>query len=190
MPYMSSLRAYVGSLFSKALWRAVLALAALLTLFVLLTRISHTQTPVVGQSPEDIVPFDHSNEAVDWSRFAYCQYATNLDYLCNSLMIFESLSRLDSKAERLMMYPSEWDTHLNGRVVENELLLKARTQYNVSLVPVRVQHLEGESTWEDSLTKLLAFNQTQYDRILSLDSDATILSVRESGLDITAIYID
>jgi len=31
------------------------------------------------------------------------------------------------------------------------------------------------ATWADSYTKLLAFNQTQYDRVLSLDSDSTIL---------------
>jgi len=30
-------------------------------------------------------------------------------------------------------------------------------------------------TWSDSYTKLLAFNQTQYDRVLSLDSDSTVL---------------
>lgn len=29
--------------------------------------------------------------------------------------------------------------------------------------------------WADSYTKLLAFNQTQYERVLSLDSDSTIL---------------
>jgi len=32
-------------------------------------------------------------------------------------------------------------------------------------------------TWSKSYTKLLAFNQTGYDRILNLDSDATILQV-------------
>lgn len=31
------------------------------------------------------------------------------------------------------------------------------------------------ATWADSFTKLLAFNQTQYDRVLSMDSDSTIL---------------
>lgn len=31
------------------------------------------------------------------------------------------------------------------------------------------------ATWADSSTKLLAFNQTDYQRVLSLDSDATIL---------------
>lgn len=32
------------------------------------------------------------------------------------------------------------------------------------------------ATWSQSFTKLLAFNQTQYTRVLSLDSDATLLS--------------
>lgn len=31
------------------------------------------------------------------------------------------------------------------------------------------------ATWADSFTKLLAFNQTQYERVLSLDSDSTVL---------------
>jgi alpha-N-acetylglucosamine transferase len=30
-------------------------------------------------------------------------------------------------------------------------------------------------TWAESFTKLLAFNQTQYERVLSLDSDSTIM---------------
>ena len=31
------------------------------------------------------------------------------------------------------------------------------------------------ATWSESYTKLLAMNQTQYDRVLSLDSDTTVL---------------
>lgn len=31
------------------------------------------------------------------------------------------------------------------------------------------------ATWADSFTKLLAFNQTQYDRVLSIDSDSLLL---------------
>lgn len=33
----------------------------------------------------------------------------------------------------------------------------------------------ASATWADSYTKLLAFNQTQYSRVLSLDSDSTVL---------------
>jgi hypothetical protein len=34
----------------------------------------------------------------------------------------------------------------------------------------------AESTWAESYTKLLAFNQTQYSRVLNLDSDSTVLA--------------
>ena len=38
----------------------------------------------------------------------------------------------------------------------------------------------AELTWAESYTKLLAFNQTQYERVLVLDSDATLLKVSSS----------
>jgi alpha-N-acetylglucosamine transferase len=109
------------------------------------------------------------------SRFAYCQYVTNRDYLCNSLMIFESLSRYESRADLLLMYPQHWDIHSSS--VEAHLLRKARRDYGVKLLPIQIQHFDGENTWADSFTKLLAFNQTQYERVISLDSDANVLRV-------------
>jgi len=42
-------------------------------------------------------------------------------------------------------------------------------------MPIEVQHFEGGMT--DSFTKLLAFNQTGYKRVLSLAWDATMLQV-------------
>ena len=42
----------------------------------------------------------------NYSRYAYVQYATNFIYLCNALMLFESLHRLGSTADRLLLYPS------------------------------------------------------------------------------------
>lgn len=49
-----------------------------------------------------------SSTVTDWSQFAYSQYVTNPDYLCNSVMAFEALDRLGSKAARVLMYPSDW----------------------------------------------------------------------------------
>ncbi|KAH0269488.1 nucleotide-diphospho-sugar transferase, partial [Aureobasidium melanogenum] len=109
----------------------------------------------------------------DWSKFAYAQYVTEKNYLCNSLMIFETLQRLGSRAGRLMMYPEQWS--LESDSSESILLRKARDNYNVRLVPIHVQHFSGEATWGDSFTKLLAFNQTRYERVISLDSDANVL---------------
>ncbi|KAI1179337.1 glucose N-acetyltransferase [Nemania sp. FL0916] len=127
--------------------------------------------------PPAVVPsFDSSS--VDWSRFAYTQYVTNKEYLCNSVMIFETLHRLKVKAERVMMYPDNMmsPTETDPQSNEAKLLVKARDQYGVNLVPIAVQRRSGgDATWAESFTKLLAFNQTKYQRVLNVDSDATIL---------------
>ena len=90
-------------------------------------------------------PIEDAN--VDWSRFAYAQYVTDGDYLCNSVMIFEALHRLGAKAERVMMYPywmlrdpveGEADT------ATAKLLVKARDEYDVKLVPIRIQHRDPQ----------------------------------------------
>lgn len=124
---------------------------------------------------------NQTHDSTDWSRFAYVQYATNAVYLCNSVMLFETLDRLGSRADRLLMYSSAFDS--NDRAPEepskeSQLLMKARDQYNVKLQPITVQHKDAkESTWAESYAKLEAFGQTQYDRVLSLDSDASLLQV-------------
>lgn len=39
--------------------------------------------------------------------------------------------------------------------------------------------MAGVATWAESYTKLLAFNQSRYDRVLSLDSDSTVLQTMD-----------
>ena len=76
-------------------------------------------------------------QATDWSDFAYVQYVTNLPYLCNSVMLFESLHRLGSKADRLLMYPEEMD--LTDGSDEGRLLKKVQNEYNAVLQPIEIQ---------------------------------------------------
>lgn len=126
---------------------------------------------------------DTSESAVRWSDYAYVQYVTNGNYLCNSLMIFESLRRANTKADLLMLYPQQWnvpDDDGSNAGFESKLLAHARDQYKAKLVPIQVKTFENKKdpTWQDSYTKLLAFNQTQYKRVISLDSDGTVLQVR------------
>ena len=89
--------------------------------------------------------FDTAAEApvgVDWSRFAYIQYATNSDYLCNSLMFFEALHRFSSPADRALMYPSDMLLSEDEGSKDARLLIKARDEYDVKLVPVAIEHRE------------------------------------------------
>ncbi|KAK4120047.1 glycosyltransferase family 8 protein [Parathielavia appendiculata] len=117
---------------------------------------------------------------VDWSRFAYTQYVTDSHYLCNSVMLFERLQHVGSRADRVMMYPAPMlenpDATDGGSSDDARLLIKARDEYGAKLVPITVQRrASADKTWAESYTKLLAFNQTQYDRVLSLDSDSVLL---------------
>ncbi|KAJ4352005.1 U1 small nuclear ribonucleoprotein C [Didymosphaeria variabile] len=118
--------------------------------------------------------------SIQWSDFAYVQYVTNPSYLCNSLMIFEALRRHNTKADLLMMYPQQWQVPAKfneGAESETKFLVKARDEFKVQMAPIQVKTFQNERdpTWQDSYTKLLAFNQTQYKRVISIDSDGTVL---------------
>lgn len=70
---------------------------------------------------------------IDWSRFAYTQYITNKEYLCNSIILFETLHRLASKADRLLMDPSHFSTVDSHDSIESRLLRLGRNLYRVKL---------------------------------------------------------
>ncbi|KAI5227212.1 nucleotide-diphospho-sugar transferase [Aureobasidium subglaciale] len=91
--------------------------------------------------------------------------------------MFESLHRLGSKADRVLLYPQQWELNPQQKTWESMFIRQAQDKYKVHIQPVKPQYAEShtDGTWAESFTKLLAFKQTQYDRVLSLDSDATIL---------------
>ncbi|PWY93039.1 nucleotide-diphospho-sugar transferase [Aspergillus sclerotioniger CBS 115572] len=154
---------------SPRILRAIFMVASSLLGFVTLWQLPSTST-LRGHSPQQI----------DWSRFAYTQYATDRSYLCNSVMIFEALHRLGSKADRVLVYPSSFLTSETDLSPEARLLRFARDQYAVKLKPIQViQKGGGGAPWSKSYTKLLAFNHTEYDRVLNLDSDATLLQTMD-----------
>jgi len=127
----------------------------------------------------------YGKQEIWWSEFAYLQYVTNQNYLCNSVMILEALHRHGAKADRMMMYPEDWNVPEDASSAMDDvekLLAQARDEYRSKLVPVKVQiNHRGDSTWRQSYTKLLAFNQTQYKRVISLDSDAVVQRVSAVG---------
>ena len=76
-----------------------------------------------------------------WKQYAYIQYVTNSDYLCNSVMIFETLHRLGSKADRLMMVPAKFAADESWML---DLMLKARDEYDVRLKLMDIQSRGGD----------------------------------------------
>jgi len=168
--------------------RPVVTLLILGSITQLFLQFIADSTPSVLETPLDLAESGMARQSnINWSQYAYTQYVTDSTYLCNSLMIFESLYRLGSKAERLVMYPEEWS--IESESSDAGLLRKARDEYNVKLQPVQIQRLEGDITWGESFTKLLAFNQTQYRRVISLDSDGNVLQVDAIPWDLPCIAL-
>ncbi|KAJ5164558.1 uncharacterized protein N7500_006388 [Penicillium coprophilum] len=161
---------------SPKLLRAIVVVVA--TCLGAMTLLELRATSRLGNPNNDFAV--EAGKPVDWSRFAYTQYATDRFYLCNSVMLFESLHRLGSKADRVLMYPSDWSVSKTADSRESNMLRYAQDHYGVRLKPVEIQMKSGSDvTWSKSYTKLLAFNQTEYDRVLNLDSDATILQTMD-----------
>ncbi|KAK5709328.1 hypothetical protein LTR17_019899 [Elasticomyces elasticus] len=114
---------------------------------------------------------------ISWTDFAYCTYATDTESLCNSVMLLESLHRLGVNADRMLLHSNLWNASDTTFEREARLLRRARDDFGAKLQAIEVLHEDNvaDPTWASGFTKLLAFNQTQYKRVLSLDADATIL---------------
>lgn len=131
---------YIAILASRR-GRTILVLAvAIITIYVFLSR-----TDIFYQQPSTVL--DKSSKKkndADWSRFAYTQYVTSSEYLCNSVMLLERLHDLGSRADRVLMYPAKMlpdpETEDDGGFHDAELLIKARDEYDVKLMPIQVQH--------------------------------------------------
>lgn len=126
----------------KALRSLAVIVFCFLTAFMLLILPFKTssRSSVSGHGHHVSQPEDN----IDWSRFAYIQYATNTAYLCNSVMLFETLNRLHSKPERLILCPTTFSVDGTEDSVESRLLRKARDEYKVILVPIEVQHRNAD----------------------------------------------
>lgn len=125
---------------SPKVFRALSVVVFALVGFATLWRLPNTSTRL-GNSNSYLASLPR--QQVKWSRFAYTQYATNRSYLCNSLMIFEALHRLGSKADRVLMYPHTFLLSEDDASPEARLLRSARDDYVVKLKPVNVMMKGG-----------------------------------------------
>jgi hypothetical protein len=88
----------------------------------------------------------HGHSAVDWSQFAYSLYATDSATLCHAVMVFDGLSHLGSKADRVLFYPEQWDTVVSSSTDrDSQLLVLARDHYGVKLHPIKLLSAESRT---------------------------------------------
>ena len=152
-------------------------------------RIRRNRTPVVVIAAIVLFIYWISHRSsdydpTDWSRFAYVQYATDPQSMCNAYMVFEALKRLGSKADRVLLYPNTWDAARNDpKDRTSQLLFRAKKTYGAKLKPIQLLGLDGPaeagtlkklSTWETSITKLRVFEVDEYERVLYFDNDVHV----------------
>ncbi len=116
-------------------------------------------------------------DSIDWSRFAYVLYATSSSHMCNSMMIFAELRKFNTRAELVLLVKQEFLSDLDNHKHEYETLTKFSSDYKVILKPTPVTQIGGDEVdiWKSSFTKLMVFNESDYDRIIYLDADAIVL---------------
>lgn len=125
---------------------ARLTYGVLLLIFMLLwIRSAHVYERLTGRScyfRAPVAPNDNWRATTrDWSKYAYSLYATDAEYLCNAIMVFDDLRQYGSKAQRLLLYADTLDAS-DGESREGRLLAKARDELGVKLQPVQVWHQE------------------------------------------------
>jgi hypothetical protein len=104
--------------------------------------LKHKRQPIF--TPKHAPSLNYKN--VDWRLYAYSQYATDTHYLCNSILMFDSLDRLGSKAERILMYPKHMNTFIsNPQDRSSQLLVIARDEYRARLLPVELESMRTDN---------------------------------------------
>lgn len=120
--------------------------------------------------------YNHTDlDSVDWSRYAYVLYATSAAHLCNALMILAELRNFGTKAQLVVLARQEF-LNETQHPDEYKLLTRVQREYDITIKPKEVIHKGGDDQgiWLNSYTKLLVFNETQYDRIIYMDADAIL----------------
>ena len=114
--------------------------ALLITVLILVICYRSSRRPQ-SQPGSGFIQYD----LINWSRFAYSQYATSSAYLCSAVMVFETLQRLGSRADRILFYPEDWDTEVDSSTDrDSQLLVLARDEYGVQLIPVKPSVLKTD----------------------------------------------
>lgn len=116
-----------------------------------------------------------------WSQYAYSFYAYDAESLCAALTHIQSLHRLHANATRLLAYPQEWIAAARGSSTAPlqddiaRLLRRAEREYRATLQPVPTSSLFGLEALSAEYGKVLMFNQTQYTRIVYVDTTASTI---------------
>lgn len=129
---------------------------------------------------DNLSRLEEDGKTVDWSKLAYVNYVTDVTYLCNTLILFDELkNKYNTKAKLVLLIsrdlldPETSSDSQHTKALLNKIQLIDETQVVIKLIDNIVKP-DDFTPWNESLTKLLVFNETDYDRIIYLDNDAIL----------------
>ena len=91
--------------------------------------------------------------SLDWTMLGYVQILRNHEDVCSALMLFAELGEHESPAQRLLIYPKDWNDDIKPAIGSDSavqrsmrLLQSAAKGYNISLHPFewQVEESQGE----------------------------------------------
>lgn len=138
---------------------------------------SETINDLYGRKIELEATGQHS---IDWTKYAYVNYVTNIDYLCNGLLSFKQLKEKYHTKAKLVMLIGENVFHnedLESQKHVQQLINKIKTIDPEQVIVKNVSNVvktDDTSSWQESLTKLYAFSLVEYERIIYFDNDAIL----------------
>ncbi|GAB4816001.1 hypothetical protein N2152v2_003047 [Parachlorella kessleri] len=109
--------------------------------------------------------------------YAYVFYATDTQYLCNSLINAKRLRNLNisQQADIVIMHAADLQQGSGGATSETAHIMQQLRSLGVVLQPVDlIKQERGEATWRESLTKLRFFDLERYQRVIYMDADGLV----------------
>jgi hypothetical protein len=127
---------------------------------------------------------DITDPAIDWKRVAHVQYVVSPEDLCKAVMLFSQLKEVSSLASRVLVYPSDWRLNPNTNSDPDSkgthtarVLRYAAEEFSVLLNPTdTLREDSSQKIWKQPYSKFLAYNLTQYDRVIVLGTDSIVLN--------------
>ncbi len=119
---------------------------------------------------------DHRQHSIG-ARHAYVFYVTADAYACGAAVVVRQLKRLGSKKEFLILYPA-------GLVSSQAMAILEHEGATTRTVPDLKLAASVHRYYAHVLVKLRVFQQVDYDRILFLDSDVSVVANLDHLFDV------